>query len=252
VTRAKIMIVDDSPLVLEAIGQTLRSAGYEVIARSIAIGTGAAILREKPALVLLDVSMPLLSGPEISGSLRASQAGAGTLIVLFSDRPSTELESLVRQCGAAGYVSKAARAEELLAEIGRHLAGRSGSRPGRERRRGRLDEVLVAGQPDTVRWARALLREHATVRGTDSGTEALRLIHSSEPLGAVMLGTGLLDLTAHMAWTHATRTDERWRDRIVVVEEPGHPGADGLPGMLRWSARDSESVLLSWLGFGAR
>lgn len=244
------MIVDDSALILEAIGETLRAAGYEVIARSVPIGTGAAILREKPALVLMDVSMPLLSGTEISESLRSSHAQSHSTIVLFSDRPPQELEQLARQCGVAGFIPKSARAEHLLSEIARHLAGRVGSRPRGDRRRGRIEELLVAGQPETVRWARELFREHAVVRGTDSGTEVIRLIGQSEPPGAVLLGTGLLDLPAHSAWTHATRTDERWRERIVVVEEPGHPGRPGLPGMRQWSRRDPELLLLEWLGFG--
>jgi CheY-like chemotaxis protein len=245
------MIVDDSALILHAVGETLRGAGYEVIARSVAIGTGAAILRERPALVLMDVSMPLLTGTEISESLNASSTSHSSIIVLFSDRPSADLEVLTQGCSAAGFIPKSAPASTLLSEVSRYLAHRS-SRPSPDRKRGRLDEVLVAGRADTYDWARELLRPHAVVRGTDSGTEALRIMNASDAPGAVLLGTGLLDLPAHTTWSHATRNDERWRDRIIVVEESGHPGRPALPGMRKWSRADPDSVLLAWLGFGAR
>lgn len=246
------MIVDDSVLVLEVVGETLRSAGYEVVARNVAIGTGAAILREKPALVLMDVSMPLMSGADISESLRQSAAANASTIVLFSDRPAEELGPLAQRCGAAGFIPKSAPPNLLLIEVGRFLDDRRGSRPGSERRRGRLDEVLVAGEAGTVRWARDLLRHHAMVRGTDSGTEALRWIGSADAPLAALLGTGLLDLTAHSTWAHATRLDDRWRERIVIVEERGHPAPPSTPGMRQWSAREPEAVLLGWLGLRER
>lgn len=254
VTRPKIMIVDDSALILEVIGSMLREAGFEVITRAVAIGTGAAIIRERPALVLMDVSMPLLSGTEISESLRASSASHTSTIVLFSDRPTAELEAMTRQCGAAGFISKSAGRETLLSEVGRFLARRGSSRPGRKQvgageRRGRLHDVLVAGSVKTLAWARELLRLHAVVRGTDSGTEALRAMTASAPPDAVLLGTALLDLPAHTAWAHVTRVDDRWRRRIVVVEEAGHPSPPPAPGMLLWTGKEPESVLLTWLGF---
>lgn len=243
------MIVDDSPLILDAIGETLRGAGYEVITRAVAIGTGAAILRERPALVLMDVSMPLLTGTEISESLNASSTSHASIIVLFSDRPPAELEVLAEQCSAAGFIPKSTPPATLLSEVARYLLRRA-SRSSSERRRGAIEQVLVAGRSDTCEWVRGLLRAHAVVRATDSGTEALRIMNASDAPARVLLGTGLLDLPAHTTWSHATRNDERWRERIVVVEEAGHPGRPALPGMRKWSRSDPDSVLLSWLGFG--
>src|SRR5690242_20012919 len=60
--RKTILVVDDSPVVLELTGSALEGAGYKVVLRSRGEGTVAAVLQERPDLVLLDVNMPRLSG----------------------------------------------------------------------------------------------------------------------------------------------------------------------------------------------
>jgi DNA-binding response OmpR family regulator len=246
-TLQKIMIVDDSPLILEALSASLRAAGYEVSTRSVAIGTGAAILRERPALVLMDVSMPLLSGAEISESLRASTSSHDSVIVLYSDRPESELDTLSRQCGAAGFIRKSASQRELLAEITRFLAlNRRASSSGTPH--ARASSVLVAGSRDTLTWARRVLAPLAVVRCTDSGTEALRLMsqRASAP-SSVLLGTSLLDMRARVLWERATRMDERWKRHIVILDEVGETAPVGPPEMRRWAPGDPLAVLLEHL-----
>lgn len=246
-SRTKIMIVDQSEEILEGVGRMLRAAGFDVITRSVAVGTSAAIARERPALVLLDAALPLLSGVDIAGSLRASTTRHGSVVALVSDRPADELDEAARRCGAVTVVPKSAGGNALVAEVRRILARRASAAP-LEPRRGRLHEVLVAGRPETCAWARHLLRAHAVVRSTDSGTEALGRMMAKDPPDAVLLGTALLDLPAGAAWAHATRVDARWQRRIIVVEEAGHEGAAGPTEMQRWTPRQPEAVILSWLG----
>ena len=59
------MVVDDSELVCRALSRALGAEGFEVVTRLNPIGTGAAIARERPDVVLLDVSMPALDGAEV-------------------------------------------------------------------------------------------------------------------------------------------------------------------------------------------
>ena len=240
------MIVDDSTLILEAIGSSLREAGYDVVTRSVPIGTGGAILREKPALVLMDVSMPLMTGAEISESLRASTVAHDSIIVLHSDRPAAELDALSRRCGAAGYIRKSAERRELLADVARFLAHRRHPTPAPQSR-SRYGGLLVAAAPETLTWARRTLGPLVAVRCTDSGTEVLRLIGTGGAPRAVLLGTSLLDLPAVRAWDRAVRMDERWKQRIVVVDEPGTSVPEGPPGMMRWQTTEPLSALLEKL-----
>lgn len=221
------MVVDDSSLILDVVGSILTGAGYEVITRSVSIGTGAAILRERPALVLMDVSMPLVTGIEISQSLRDSRSTHESVIVLHSDRPADQLRQLVAECGADGFIRKTGDARELLSEVQRWIAH------GARRRTSRSPGVLVAASPTTSSLVRQAVGGRASVQVTDSGSEALRIVCSRSAPAALALGSALADLPAHLVWRKAVEHDPRWRERIVMLDEGGR-GTRAWPDEMRW------------------
>ena len=59
---AKILVVDDDPLVRDAVAQLLERAGFRVETHDSGFGLVMAIRTHRPDLVLLDVSMPGLRG----------------------------------------------------------------------------------------------------------------------------------------------------------------------------------------------
>ena len=61
----KIMIIDDSEIILDITKSILEAANFKVVTRNSPFGSTNAFVREKPDLVLLDVSMPALSGDSI-------------------------------------------------------------------------------------------------------------------------------------------------------------------------------------------
>lgn len=101
----KVMIVDDDATTLRVVRAVLENRGHTVIERQTAIGTTAAILRERPDVVVLDVRMPGLAGDRL-----AALIGQGKrflpIIVFHSSLSATEVEMLVRATGAAGFVPK--------------------------------------------------------------------------------------------------------------------------------------------------
>ena len=105
-TRQKVMIVDDSDLVLEIYKNALESAGFEVITRNTPFGTASLISSEKPNLVLLDIFMPALSGDKLVELVRKDKNIKNTKLLLFSDRPVDELKSVSATCGADGFIQK--------------------------------------------------------------------------------------------------------------------------------------------------
>jgi DNA-binding response OmpR family regulator len=232
-TKPKIMLVDDSPLILDVVGETLRGAGYDVITRSVAIGTGAAILRERPLLALLDVSMPLMTGAEISGSIRSSSMARMTWVVLHSDRPEAELKELVQRCGADGYIRKTGDSKQLLDAVHTWITrGRPNPKAG---------YILVACNPRTRERLARELQASLPIRFTDSGAEALRHVCSKDAPALVAVGTSLEDVGCEAIYRSAERTDPRWRSRFVVIEERG--ASTSPAGQLRalptWSSGDS-------------
>jgi CheY-like chemotaxis protein len=116
----KILVVDDSDLCRDLTKMMLEGFGYEVVTLESGLGLSRALGREKPDLVLLDVSMPAVSGNQIVEVTRQHKLHRCP-IVLFSDRPTGELSALARDCGAAGFIPKTSNAHALAQSVGRFL-----------------------------------------------------------------------------------------------------------------------------------
>lgn len=121
----KILVVDDSDLCRDLTRMMLEGFGYEVVTLESGLGLSRALGREKPDLVLLDVSMPAVSGTQIVEVTRQHKLHRCP-IVLFSDRPAGELSLLAKNCGAAGFIAKTSNAEALAQSVGRFLAPEAG------------------------------------------------------------------------------------------------------------------------------
>ena len=122
-SKKKVMIVDDSEMILEMVKCILEDAGYDVVTRSSPFGTAAAVSIEKPDLLLLDVSMPALSGDKIVEVVRNNEKLKNTKVCLFSDRSEIELNKIVSTCGADGYIQKTDDEERLISQVGGWLSG---------------------------------------------------------------------------------------------------------------------------------
>jgi DNA-binding NtrC family response regulator len=116
----KILVVDDSDLCRELTRMMLEEYGYEVITLDTGFGLSNALGREKPDLVLLDVSMPALSGTALVEVTKSHKLHRCPM-VLFSDRPVAELSMLAQKCGAAGFITKTSSASALVQSVRRFL-----------------------------------------------------------------------------------------------------------------------------------
>jgi CheY-like chemotaxis protein len=112
-----VLVVDDSEVVLELVKKALEGAGYSVITRSKPSGSVAAILRDKPDVVLLDVNMPTLSGDTIAKILGRMSQSPETLVLLHSSLSIDNLRLKAIATGAHGYIQKTESATELVRRI---------------------------------------------------------------------------------------------------------------------------------------
>lgn len=118
--KAKILLVDDSEIVRESVVLMLEERGFDVVGVAGVFALPQAVAREAPDLVLVDVSMPAISGDKAVEIARRNQT-SGCPMVLFSDRPREELEKLARRCGAAGFIKKTADGNALASAVERYL-----------------------------------------------------------------------------------------------------------------------------------
>ena len=112
-SQRHVLVVDDDRLVLAALAEGLRSAGYRVTGAATAEDALAAAARETPDLALLDVRMPGMNGIELGGRLR--EAGVPFLYLsAYGDRDAVDnaLEE-----GALGYLVKPLDIQQIVPSI---------------------------------------------------------------------------------------------------------------------------------------
>jgi DNA-binding response OmpR family regulator len=113
---SRVLVIDDSPMLLELTVRALTAAGYQASGAE-----NLATLEQKLgegtfALILMDVNMPEMFGDDVVEYLR-SQKKVSSKLVLYSDISENELAGKVRASGADGYILKGAGLESMLAEV---------------------------------------------------------------------------------------------------------------------------------------
>lgn len=117
----RILVVDDSRLVVEMLKAQLEEGGYEVITASDGVEGVAKADRELPDLVLLDLVMPKQDGFATLRALRRQDSTAHLPVVILSAKGETDFIIKGQELGAADYVIKGCEASELLACIERYI-----------------------------------------------------------------------------------------------------------------------------------
>jgi two-component system alkaline phosphatase synthesis response regulator PhoP len=112
-----ILVVEDEPDIAELVKYHLDKAGFP--ARVVADGKQALdlIVREQPALVVLDLMLPGLDGMEVCRRLRASPATRGIPVIMLTAK-AEEVDRIVGlEMGADDYVPKPFSPRELVARV---------------------------------------------------------------------------------------------------------------------------------------
>jgi DNA-binding response OmpR family regulator len=120
-----VLIADDDVDLRELVSIAVKKAGFTVAA---AVGTGTdawAALQETPIdLAVLDISMPGMTGLEVTAKARAEPALAGIPILIITADGSVTIEADATAAGANGLVTKPFQVRELVRSL-RELAARS-------------------------------------------------------------------------------------------------------------------------------
>lgn len=119
----KILIADDEPNILISLEYLMKREGYAVSVARDGEEAMAAVLRERPALVLLDVMMPKKSGFEICQELRANDAVKDTLILMLTAKGRETDVAKGLGVGANAYMTKPFSTRELVRKVRQMLEG---------------------------------------------------------------------------------------------------------------------------------
>lgn len=122
------MIIDDNVTNLRMLARLLASQGYEVRPVTSGIEALEAIKQSLPDLVLLDINMPEMDGYEVCRRLKSAEHSRNVPVIFLTALHSTEDIVSAFKAGAADYLTKPFRFDELLARVQNHLALRQAHR----------------------------------------------------------------------------------------------------------------------------
>jgi DNA-binding response OmpR family regulator len=111
----KILLIDDEVNLVDPMSYTLRQKGFEAIVAYNGLDGLNKINLEQPDLVLLDWSMPDISGIEVLERLRDSQNNVPIIMITGKSAKEDIVEGL--EAGADDYITKPFDWEELMARI---------------------------------------------------------------------------------------------------------------------------------------
>lgn len=151
--EARILVVDDEPMIVELLSTSLRFQGFEVATAADGAAALDTVRRFRPDALVVDVMMPGMDGFTLLRRLRADGVGAPVLFLTARDQTEAKLTGL--GLGADDYVTKPFSLEEVIARI-RVILRRAGA--GAPQRNPRLrvadielddesHEVWKAGEP---------------------------------------------------------------------------------------------------------
>lgn len=104
----KILVIDDSPLVLAMASDALQAAGFEVFTATNGIEANSFIFstNNRPDLIILDIMMPLLDGNKKAKILKEKDFSKDIPILFISSKDEAELSKLTTDSAVDGYICK--------------------------------------------------------------------------------------------------------------------------------------------------
>jgi DNA-binding response OmpR family regulator len=123
-SRTQILIVADDPLMQRVLRRTFRDEDYDVtICGEARAGLGA-FRAEHPAAVILDLTLPDITGRGLCKMMKAEQPETSVIVVSAISEVADKV--LLLEIGADDYVTKPFSPRELIARVERALKGHGG------------------------------------------------------------------------------------------------------------------------------
>ena len=201
----RVLVVDDEPDIVALIVYHLAKAGYRVSTAATGPDGLEAARREHPALVILDLMLPGLSGYDVLEQLRAAETTKGVGVLMLTARVEEQDRVRGLALGADDYLTKPFSPQELVLRVGailRRMATPS-SAP---------SDVLAIGPIHIDRSEHRVLVEGSTIDLTP--TEYKLLLTLAERRGRVQARGHLLETVWEAAPDIQTRTVDMHVQRL--------------------------------------
>jgi diguanylate cyclase (GGDEF)-like protein/PAS domain S-box-containing protein len=118
--RPRILIVDDDPLIQDSLVRLIKAQDYEAVAAGNGRQALDAVDRMQFDVILLDLNMPGIGGVDVLAEL--SKRGVATPVIVVSGDNAIDSAVIALRQGAADFIRKPYKPEELLKRIGNTIS----------------------------------------------------------------------------------------------------------------------------------
>ncbi|MFG1295636.1 MULTISPECIES: response regulator transcription factor [Xanthobacter] len=113
----KVLIADDEPNIVVSLEFMMKREGFQVLVARDGLGALEAIRREHPRLVLLDATMPGMTGFDVCEAVRSDEDTRDTRIVMLTAKGRETDKARGVGAGADAYVTKPFSTRELVQKV---------------------------------------------------------------------------------------------------------------------------------------
>jgi DNA-binding response OmpR family regulator len=115
--KARVLLVEDEPDILDTVKAILEMHGYEVSLAENGVDGLNKIKTEKPDIVILDIALPDMGGFDVCRKAKLDKNCKNIPIVMFSSKFQPSDIKFANEMGANGYITKSADPEALISKI---------------------------------------------------------------------------------------------------------------------------------------
>ena len=117
-----ILAVEDQEDNMKILRDLLTSTGYELIEAENGEEALAALEKQRPDLILMDIQIPIIDGYEVTRRIKANPALRSIPIIAVTSHALGEGEEKARAAGCDDFVAKPYSPRQLLAKVRQYLS----------------------------------------------------------------------------------------------------------------------------------
>ncbi|CAH0149119.1 Response regulator protein VraR [Microbacterium oxydans] len=206
----RVLVVDDQPLVRQAVRDILIDGGIEVVGEAANGREAVAAARESmPDVVVMDIRMPELDGIAATAQLMSMQPSTTTRVLILTTFEEDDYVVAALRAGASGFIGKGAEPEDIVTAV--RVVHRGEALLSSAATRALIERSVLPQHPRADAWQREPLRQL-----TEREREVLLLVAGGASNQDIAEG---LVISPHTAKTHVNRIMSKLhaRDRAQLV-----------------------------------
>ncbi len=189
----KILTIDDSKTIRLIVTKALRSFDCTVLEGSNGVEGLAVATREKPDLILLDYTMPVMDGLEVLARLRSDPDLKTTPVIMLTAEAGRETVVKIAKLGVRDYIIKPFKEELLTERVGRVVTLKARTAEVQKARRfdDPISVLVVDDKPTIVEQIRAGLSDTPWVISSADQSGQATDICMKKPVDVVLASLSL-------------------------------------------------------------